>query len=305
MLVDALASGRQFWPCRLRLSEEGSIGKIMFEIDEAKNSGNLEKMKATLAKAKEQVDKVFSNFDLEKAKEVLQIPRFYMNSPFLKSDIPFSEWQAYARTLPALAIPFREFWFEWEWEDDDRLVSFAAKISTEYKPHEPCTMQLDIFIDIPSKSVEDGRQTVVMIDGTVEIDEDRKVKSVNTHENDMILFLPILHSLALLNCKNVITAEVPVPRQIKRQIMRRLGIEMYAYHVVRIAHSKRRARKGEDMEEVEHEHASRPLSICRGHFKTYDDRGLFGNKFGTWWWQDHVRGDEEQGVVVKDYAMSK
>lgn len=305
MLVDALADGRKFWPCRLHLSEPGSFGQMMLEIEEAQKSGDLERMKMTLANCEKRMP-AYKNLDPEQARFALQCPRFFMDSPYIKSEIPFETWQEYARGLPALAIPFHEFWFEWEWDYGEQLVAFAANIKTEYEPHKPCTMHLEIFLDIPPKNIEIGKQTVMMITGTVEIDENRKVVSVNTHESDIILFLPVLHSLALLNCKNVITTEITVPRQMKRQIMRKHGIEMCAYRVVKIMHTKRRTRRQiEEGEEAEQDHTSRPLSICRGHFKTYDEKGLFGRRFGTYWWQDYVRGDEQQGIVVKDYAMSK
>ena len=45
------------------------------------------------------------------------------------------------------------------------------------------------------------------------------------------------------------------------------------------------------------------LHICRGHFKDYSKHGLFGKYKGLYWWDSHVRGSTEEGVVVKDYAV--
>jgi len=47
-----------------------------------------------------------------------------------------------------------------------------------------------------------------------------------------------------------------------------------------------------------------PLHITRGHFKDYrDGKGLFGKYQGLFWWDQHVRGDPDNGVVLKDYHV--
>jgi hypothetical protein len=45
------------------------------------------------------------------------------------------------------------------------------------------------------------------------------------------------------------------------------------------------------------------LHICRGHFKDYSEKGLFGKNKGLYWWGEHVRGTPSQGVVIKDYEV--
>lgn len=37
--------------------------------------------------------------------------------------------------------------------------------------------------------------------------------------------------------------------------------------------------------------------------KNFDDKPLFGKLKGTYWWNPHVRGTEESGVVEKDYRI--
>jgi hypothetical protein len=48
---------------------------------------------------------------------------------------------------------------------------------------------------------------------------------------------------------------------------------------------------------------AKALHICRGHFKNFDDKPLFGKLTGTYWWQPHVRGTAEAGIVEKDYRI--
>lgn len=46
------------------------------------------------------------------------------------------------------------------------------------------------------------------------------------------------------------------------------------------------------------------LHMCRGHFRNYKDgKGLFGKYHGVYWVEGHVRGDEENGKVEKDYKI--
>jgi len=45
------------------------------------------------------------------------------------------------------------------------------------------------------------------------------------------------------------------------------------------------------------------LHICRGHFKDYrNSKGLFGKHKELYWWDQHVRGSLEEGLVVKEYV---
>ena len=45
------------------------------------------------------------------------------------------------------------------------------------------------------------------------------------------------------------------------------------------------------------------LHMCRGHFKDYREHGLFGKEKGIYWWDAHVRGKAENGIVDKDYRV--
>jgi hypothetical protein len=45
------------------------------------------------------------------------------------------------------------------------------------------------------------------------------------------------------------------------------------------------------------------LHIMRGHFKSFDEKPLFGKHKGMWWWSSHVRGSLERGYVKKAYEV--
>ncbi|MFN8014984.1 MAG: hypothetical protein U0R17_00030 [Acidimicrobiia bacterium] len=47
-----------------------------------------------------------------------------------------------------------------------------------------------------------------------------------------------------------------------------------------------------------------PLQLVRGHFKHYtEERPLFGNRVGQWWWMGQIRGTSKAGAVLKDYEV--
>ena len=46
------------------------------------------------------------------------------------------------------------------------------------------------------------------------------------------------------------------------------------------------------------------LHLCRGHFKTFTaDAPLLGRATGTYFWAPHIRGTQNEGVVIKDYRV--
>jgi len=45
-----------------------------------------------------------------------------------------------------------------------------------------------------------------------------------------------------------------------------------------------------------------PLHLCKGHFRTYnEERPLFGKIVCRIWVGTHLRGDPENGILIKDY----
>jgi hypothetical protein len=47
------------------------------------------------------------------------------------------------------------------------------------------------------------------------------------------------------------------------------------------------------------------LHLTRGHFKTYDESNkLLGRHVGTYWWEPHIRGSKDNGIISKDYKVS-
>jgi hypothetical protein len=116
----------------------------------------------------------------------------------------------------------------------------------------------------------------------------------------MSLSVPALVCLNFLNCRNVRHVEhVPSPK-LSRRCEALNGRPAVRFYTLEIEPMKKVL---EDEGHVSENGLPKALHICRGHFKDYREHGLFGRQKGLYWWDAHVRGDVERGVVVKDYSV--
>jgi hypothetical protein len=114
------------------------------------------------------------------------------------------------------------------------------------------------------------------------------------------LHVPAL-AISLSHCKNVEVTAVAPPIKLSRKQEKHHGVPKVAYHVLEITPMRKVLR--EEGQSQSHG-LQKALHICRGHFKDYRERGLFGRNRGIYWWDAHVRGSTDQGSVVKDYQIS-
>lgn len=272
----------------------------MVELEDAKKSGNIVQMKDVAQRARQTIDSMIVTFSSEESRRTLCTPRFDISSAvFIKNDISYDKWNDYVRSLPALSVPFPEFWMIWGWYDGDRDASFASRLKQSSRQDGSGLLSIETFVDIPGKNSATEEQLVIKIEGELELNAEMKATEIRTEGNDIILFIPLLHSLALLGCRNVKTTEAIAPRQLRRQVMRTHGVALCSYHIVTIGNNKSKSQARPDGG------GHRGISICRGHFKTYDEHGLFGSRKGTWWWQSTARGGYEDGVTVRDYVLDR
>lgn len=115
-----------------------------------------------------------------------------------------------------------------------------------------------------------------------------------------ILFFPSMLAISLLHCKNVTIEPNYPPAALNKSYQKKHGRPMVKYYTLNIKPMKEVLRREGNSETTGLKHA---LHICRGHFKDYSDKGLFGKYKGMYWWDSHVRGTVEQGAVIKDYNI--
>lgn len=103
--------------------------------------------------------------------------------------------------------------------------------------------------------------------------------------------------VSLLNCSNIETVDRTMPRPRRSDGRPRPPIEWKDVVVRTGARSTRPISRADGSDHVR-------LHAVRGHFKTFDERSLFGKLKGRYWWEQHVRGDVAKGVVAhKTYRL--
>ncbi len=109
----------------------------------------------------------------------------------------------------------------------------------------------------------------------------------------------VLNFLGLVNASNV-----SCPKQIfdvNHHTKRRLDAKKAnRYHILKIHKPGQKIKKDSGTGENE---GKMPLHVVRGHLADYTENGLFGKYFGTYFIPSHVRGNEKNGKVTKDYAL--
>ena len=114
---------------------------------------------------------------------------------------------------------------------------------------------------------------------------------------------PTLFTLSLLSCKNVVLTEHATPPKLIKKRVRRGDVPSIRWTTLEIGPittALDRAVTEGAATDIKH-----ALHVCRGHFKTFDRKPLFGRVKGRFWWTPHVRGSAEEGVVFKDYNVTR
>lgn len=119
------------------------------------------------------------------------------------------------------------------------------------------------------------------------------------------MFDTVLMTITFMHSKNVELIEQIPPPKLSKKAEKRYGQALTRYSVIKVnpMRTLKRATGDEDIEVVKSQ-SNRPMSIVRGHFKDFrDGKGLFGKYKDIYWWDQHIVGDPEVGVIKKDYKV--
>lgn len=108
-------------------------------------------------------------------------------------------------------------------------------------------------------------------------------------------------AMSFMHCKNVRVEKGPaIPEKLRRARERNGKLPLFRHHTVIIDPSRPAMSSAPNGVS---EGSAQALHICRGHFKDFRERGLFGRKKGVYWWPMHLRGSAANGTVGKDYEV--
>ncbi len=116
-----------------------------------------------------------------------------------------------------------------------------------------------------------------------------------------LLHVPML-ATSFCHCKNVALVDDNVPYAVSKAFEKRHKMPRITYKTLIINPMMQVLQKEGKLEE--HHSIRKAVHICRGHFKDYQERGLFGKYHGLFWWDMHIRGNKASGIVVKDYRVA-
>lgn len=106
-------------------------------------------------------------------------------------------------------------------------------------------------------------------------------------------------ALMLLGCKNIEREEHKPSRALALSRNKKNKAPLFTYYTLKIKPI------GKQQESIPKDLWHNRIHLCRGHFKTYNESNpLFGHITGRFWWQPHVRGQNRDGVVMKDYEIT-
>ena len=221
--------------------------------------------------------------------------------------------------LPPLGIPFPSFWMESHGELGGRVLWRSA--TNIYFVH-TSELVLEFHSFIRSFMLEEhlGEKRILSRRSWLVLNEDRTPQRIY-HEQHGIFdeelkaghrrsasrtahsdWCAPIYAMALLGCSNIKKLTVCPSRQQRRRALRKEGVCLVRYYVLALSAKSERRRKSNNT--VPKGRNATSLHLCRGHFKRYIDKPLFGKKFGTYWWQPQMRGETDAGVVVKDYRFA-
>lgn len=145
---------------------------------------------------------------------------------------------------------------------------------------------------------EDG-QPLIELMGPAELPTILQEYQKGGFRDDLVWIAPAFMALCYANCRNVSVKEVAVPEKVQHKRKKR-GFT-FRYYVLEIQPMRELmlSEGGEEMLGIR-----QALHICRGHFKDFSEKGLFGKHHGMYWWADHARGNPVTGVVTKDYQIA-
>lgn len=260
------------------------------------------------------------------AKSVIvdNVASFYWDSP--------REWNQWGpQDYPCCAPPFEVFILEWNNEQPElnKVLQFgwlfSATDAAQYIEKHPDNLGDDLsgvrskarwaFDGIPM--ITDKQSGHVFAVGTIALfyfdanggliySDNRYMPGIS--ESAMmrglaamsLVHVPLL-ALSFMNCKNVAQVDATDTHGPSDKWLRRQRQPRIEYRVLDINPMKQvlRTEGGSDTNGLK-----KALHICRGHFAHYsEDRPLFGKFTGQFWKPAHVRGNIDQGAVVKDYRV--
>jgi len=171
--------------------------------------------------------------------------------------------------------------------DIDKLIQSYIEYIPTYEHFDPG------FVKFKKNASSKYNSMVIQLSPPMNKDEQDHFVMENTDE--LKVFASVL---VLLSCKNITTETIPAPVKLNNKRKKSGKLPIFSYKTLVIKPT------GKKQESTPKHLWNNRIHLSRGHFKTYtSEKPLFGSITGRFWWHDHVRGQNRDGVVMKDYEV--
>lgn len=207
----------------------------------------------------------------------------------------------------AMNLPYNDIWIDFlsadgvkfgmyvhDMAEGDNKSFLLVPLYSQHRVGDLCLKKWQVGTDVIEVFIKNNKITNRFLD----IDPLKRKDSVTNlgvHHRAVLFYM-----LLLLNCKNIQTEKISAPGALNKKRRKNGKVPIFDYHVLNVVLPGKKRGYHESTEPLSHNR----VHLCRGHFKEYtDEHPLFGKFTGLYWWQPHVRGQNHEGVVMKDYAV--
>jgi len=209
-------------------------------------------------------------------------------------------------------FPYALCWFEYDgWETDQHCVLvlyshekreftawffFKSPKTKSYWVLQPLGVNMGIGQNL------EGQDSNICIINTW----NSKGRSINDYADDEIdhavrcpcQFLEM--ALRLFCCKNIGTVYVEPPEKLQKKRAKKGKKPLFRYHtlILKPVGKRQKSLAAQGL-------WSQAVSTTMGHDRHYPPPGLFGKYPGTFWIQPYTRGKKKEGIVHKDYDVTR
>jgi hypothetical protein len=172
-------------------------------------------------------------------------------------------------------------------EDFNKIKRTFLKYAPIYDQIDPGLMKYEQKIKNSSYN-----STIIPL---IPMDSDQQEHFVEENADELKIIAAVL---VLLSCKNITTETVSAPVKLNNKRKKKGKLPIYSYKTLIIKPTTKQ------QQSIPKHLWNNRIHLARGHFKTYTkEKPLFGSITGRFWWQPHVRGQNRDGVVMKDYKV--
>lgn len=257
------------------------------------------------SKDKEWSNKEWSNKDFPVVSPAFELSWMEFARPQGKnypSDWPsrFAFW-AHAGEVPS----------ESPWNEESGAFQLCKKVGFDCPVKPRWLMRMMLYVKIAGLLGHNGEECIgpcavwmVALNERGEIThKDSSYIEVNvTKDKEETLLNCALLTLSLMNCKNVSLENNEPSRIASKQWRKRHGEPLAKFKTLNIEPMRKVlvSEGGQQQQGLK-----LAMHICRGHFRDYRERGVFGKHKGIYWWDSFVRGSSAEGVIYKSYEVKR